>query len=381
RTGGRFIEDPDGIFPGLDSDLNGRPDINENNNQVPDYYEPFLLYRVNPDAYDYGEDVNHNGVLDERENDNKPDYPYDADRRGVHGFAQASPGRGATLTLGHHRTWAPSFGGRARSTYARLDYDRRLPFLVDVHAVERVRYVRDDIPDDVFALSRNPVYFEPDIVPLFPLTDAELRSPLGEAQLQRDPLLMRRSWTHTLYARTRLRRVWGLNVELSLKHDANFQRPTAVQAANRISDLAVVARADYTWSPWRSLAVRPQIKWMRQRRQDQKGSVVEIHESFLYPILRLEYPLSARTTAKLGAQGLPLWPSTYRNAATPGVDYDAEVYLAQLSNTSTYLGYQVNVNLGYEVRQRTFLDPDRGEQDIDYARIFLRVIAGLRPLF
>lgn len=381
RTGGRYIEDPDGVFPGLDADLNGRPDINENSNQVPDYYEPFLLYRVNPDAYDYGEDTNHNGVIDERENDYKPDYPYDADRRGVHGFAQCAPFKYSTLTLGHHYTWAPSYGGRARSTYARLEYDRRVPFLVHLYAVERLRRVKDDIPDDVFGLSRDPIYFEPDVVPLFPLTEEELRNPLGEAQLQKDPLLMRHSWTNTLYTRVRFLRVDRLNVELSLKYDDNFQRRTALQPSNQISDLAVVAKADYWWNPWRDLQVVPQVKWLRQRRQDDEDQVVEIREDFFYPILRLEYPLSARTSVKLGAQGFPFWQSTYRNDATPGVDFDSQVYLAQLSNTSTYLGYQVNVNLGYEKRKRTFLDETRGAQDIDYSRLFLRVIAGLRPLF
>ena len=380
-TGGRFIEDPDGVFPGLDADLNGRPDINENNNRVPDYYEPFLLYRVSPDAYDYGEDTNHNGVIDERENDFKPDYPYDADRRGFHGFAQFEPYRVATLTLGHHRTWAPSGGGRASSTYARLECDYRLPFLVDLHAVERLQRVEDDIADDVFGLSRDPVYFEQEVVPLFPLTEEELRNPLGAAQLQKDPLLMRNSWTNAIYTRARFLRVDGLNVELSLKYDQNFQKRTAAQEENLISDLAVVARADYTWNPWRNLLVKPQIKWLRQRRGDDEEKVAEIHERFLYPIVRLEYPISVRTSVKLGAQGFPFWQSSYRNETTPGVDFDAKVYLAQLSNTSTYLGYQINVNLGYERHKRTFLDEMRADQDVDYSRIFLRVIAGLRPLF
>jgi hypothetical protein len=63
------------------------------------------------------------------------------------------------------------------------------------------------------------------------------------------------------------------------------------------------------------------------------------------------------------------------------VDFDSQVYLALLSNTSTYVGYQINVNLGYEKRIRTFLDETRSDQDIDFSRLFLRVIVGLRPQF
>ena len=379
-TGGRFIQDPDGVFPGLDADLNGRPDINENNNLIPDYYEPFLLYRVNPDAYEWGEDFNNNGQIDERENDLKSDYPYDADRRGFHGFSRIFHGR-ATLTVGHHRSWAPFGGGRAEGTYAKAEYERRIPFLVDVYGVERLKRVRDDVADDVFGLGRDPIYFEPDIISIVPLTEEQLFNPLGEAELLKDPLTMRDSWVNTLYTRTRYIGTPNLNVELSVKYETNLQQSTTLLPENRISDLATVVKADYTWNPWSRLRVVPQFKWMRQRLQDDEQRILEIAEDYVYPILRLEYPLSSRTEIKLGAQGFPFLPATYRNEAAPGVDFDSRVYLALLSNTSTYVGYQINVNLGYEKRLRTFLDESRSDQDIDLSRLFLRVIVGLRPQF
>ena len=380
-TGGRFIEDPDGVFPGLDADLNGRPDINENFNRVPDYYEPFLLYKVNPDAYEYGDDMNNNGVIDEREDDRKPDYPYDVDRRGLHGFGQLGLRQGMTLTLGYHRTWAKFGGGRAETIYARYEFRRRLPFLVDLYAVERLRRVRDDIADDVFGLGRDAIYFEPDVIPQIGLTDEELRHPLGMARSLKDPLLMRASWVNTAYGRVQFIRVPNLNVEVILKYDNNFQQRTSIQPDNRIADLSVVAKADYEWRPWRQLRVIPQVKWLRQRLKDDEQRVTPIHERFFYPILRLEYPLSPRTTVKFGAQGFPFLKSTYRSEVSPGVDFDAVDYLALVSNTSAYVGYQVNVNLGYERRRRTFVDEQRSDQNIDYSRFFLRVIAGLRPLF
>jgi len=380
-TGGRFIEDPDGVFPGLDADLNGRPDINENANFIPDYFEPFLLYRVNPDAYDYGEDMNNNGVIDERENDEKPDYPYDADRRGVHGFAQMTPGRDLKLTIGYHRTSAPYGGGKARSMYGRLEYQHRIPFQVELYGVERLKAVHDDIPDAVYGLGRDPIYFEPEVVPVVRPTDEELRNPLGFPILQKDPLLMRDSRVSTTYLRAKLIRVPRLDVEVSVKYDRNAQQKTGYQSGNTIADLAMVLKSQYEWYPWGALAVRPQVKLMRQRLSDDRARVLEIDETYFYPILRLEYPVSDRTSVKAGAQGFPFLKSRYRNGVTEGVDFDSEVYLIQLSNTSTYVGYQVNVNLGYERQIRDFLESDREAQDIDYNRLFLRVIAGLRPLF
>ena len=378
---GRFLMDPDGIFPGLDSDLNGRPDINENANRVPDYHEPFLLYNVNPDAYEYGDDMNNNAVIDVREDDQKPDFPYDPDRRGVHLFVLFRPRKDMSVTLGRHETEAPSAGSRAEMIYGRYEYERRLPYLVDLYAVERLKRVRDDIRDDVFGVARNPIYFEPDVIPLNILTQEELLNPLGEAVLLRDPLLMRRSWVNTAYVRARFIRMPPLNVELSLKYELNFQQETTLQPDNTVSGLALVAKADYEWRPWKQLRVIPQLKWLRQRLEDDERRVLEIHERYFYPILRLEYPLSSRMTAKLGAQGFPFLKSTYRSEVIPGLDFDSEVYVVMVSNTSSYVGYQLNLNAGFERRKRSFLDDSLAAQDINYSRIFLRVIAGLKPLF
>jgi hypothetical protein len=379
QTGGRFIEDPDGVFPGLDADLNGRPDINENNNQIPDYYEPFLLYDVNPDAYDFGEDMNGNGVIDERENDAKADYPYDADRRGVHLFGTTQVGAidGLEISAGRHETWAPFQGGRAQSSYLRTEYRHRFPGLVDVQGVYKIKRIEDDIPDPVFGLGLNPIYYEPDVVPLVRQTDEEQRNPLGVQELQKDPLLFRDSWMNRVYFRGRVIRVPNLNIQGSARLDLNGQQ----LQDNTISNLAVVLQADYTWEPWRALRVIPQVKWLGQRLNDDTGTVFEVKEYYFYPILRVEYPVSERTIVKAGAQGFPFLKSRYRTSVVPEVDFDSRVYMVQVNNTSTYQGYQVNVNLGYERRLREFLEPNRIAQDQDYHRVFLRVIAGLRPLF
>ena len=302
-------------------------------------------------------------------------------RRGAHAFVQMGIIKGSTLTLGHNRSYAPSQGGEATSGYARFEYERRIPFWAEVYGVERLKRVRDDIADEVFGLGRNPIYLEPEPVPLFSPTDEELRNPLGLSVLQEDPLLMRDSWVNTLYVRAKLVRYERFNALLSVKRESNRQQATDLQPQNAIGDFAVVLKADYEWAPWRGLRVRPQVKWMRQKLSDDAGQIVSVDERYFFPILRLEYPISSQTSVKLGARGFPFLASRYRNEASPGVNFNDEVYLAQVSNTSIYLGYQVNVNLGYERRFREFIDAERSAQDIDYSRFFLRVIAGLRPLF
>jgi hypothetical protein len=192
---------------------------------------------------------------------------------------------------------------------------------------------------------------------------------------------MRRSWVNTAFLSAGYIRVPRLNVEVTLKYDNNFQQSTVFQPDNRISDLAMVIKADYDWRPWKQLRVIPQVKWLRQRLNDDEQQVLEIHERYFYPIVKLEYPLSTRTIVKLGAQGFPFLESTYRSEVSPGTDFDSEVYVAMVSNTSSYVGYQVNINAGFERQTRTFIDRSRSEQDIEYSRIFLRAIAGLRPAF
>ena len=84
----REDEDIDGVFPGQDDDNDGLPDTNRNFNDVPDYVEPFLMYYVESNDFFYGLDRNNNDDPDVREDDLDPDYPYDADQRGIHLFGQ-----------------------------------------------------------------------------------------------------------------------------------------------------------------------------------------------------------------------------------------------------------------------------------------------------
>ena len=94
------VRDTNGIFPGLDKNGNNRPDTNENDNFIPDYDEPFFLYYSDPDEYDYGWDLNNNGTLDEREDDTKPDYPYNLNTKGYHLFGSYGKDVGWKCFLG-----------------------------------------------------------------------------------------------------------------------------------------------------------------------------------------------------------------------------------------------------------------------------------------
>ena len=58
------------------------PDSDQNFNGIPDWTEPILFYDADPPDFIYGIDFNNNGVVDYRENDALPDYPYPRDPPG-----------------------------------------------------------------------------------------------------------------------------------------------------------------------------------------------------------------------------------------------------------------------------------------------------------
>ena len=107
------------------------------------------------------------------------------------------------FTAGYHQTQARSLGDEAKTAYMRLEYDRET-VLGKVRAVGRTKRVRDDIADRVFGLG-GAIYLEPEPIPLFSLTNEELRNPLGIAVLQDDPMLLRNSWLHTIYVKATLK--------------------------------------------------------------------------------------------------------------------------------------------------------------------------------
>ena len=115
------VRDRNGIFPGLDKNGNGRPDTNENDNLMPDYAEPFFLFYSDPDVYDYGDDYNNNGIIDEREDDDRPDYPYELDSKGYHVFGSYGEDMGVKTTLGYYKYENIHGGGETDSNTAKLN--------------------------------------------------------------------------------------------------------------------------------------------------------------------------------------------------------------------------------------------------------------------
>ena len=358
--------DNNGIFPGLDEDLDGQPDTNRNNNATPDYFEPFLLYYVDPDDFDYGTDLNNNGVIDVREDDLKPDYPYDLNRTGAHLFARSRPLEDLELTVGYYDMETIWGGMRSEVAYAVADYRKQLSGRSELRAANYAKRVKDDIPDDVFRYG--------DIASFDALNTWDVIRVFVE-----DELLMKDSFVNTSFVGFSFENVGRFSGEANVKYEVNAQLDPPDGGSNRIRLWTSVLRSDYQWRLG-PVAISPKYKFMMRKRSDGDGRVHPISELFSYPMVLSEYELTEWTSLKGGIQGFPGLPSLYRNLEDKDQDFDSKNYLFMLSNRFEHAGYDLALNAGYEITRRRMRDRRREFEDVDYELFFIRMVVGLEPV-
>ena len=330
--------DSDGVLLSRDEDGDGILDINRNSNFIPDFYEPFLMYSVEPDEYVYGLDRNHNDVPDHRENDRDVDYPYDADQRGYHLFGQADLSRHGSVEVGRYAIEGIEGGGHNRALYALLGYRREgVGKLRRLFFENYFRRVQDNIEDEL-QWGRPP--------DLLFYQDSYVNETYLEAEL--------RPWsTLNVVHKLRLRLNWQQGGELA---NGLFQR------RRRLDFWALVSRADYTWR-WGGLKVTPQFKLLFLRHEDRETDRVLRSEDQVIPILKLKYPLMSRTVLQAGTQGWGSLPYRVVNRALRRENFEQRTTFVTLTNRSRYFGYDLHTIVGvsrdlkdYESRLQRFRD-------------------------
>lgn len=382
------VRDMNGIFPGQDKNGDLRPDTNENDNLIPDYAEPFFLYNVDPDEYSFGDDLNQNHIIDNREDDDKPDYPYNKDTRGYHVFGSWGSEQGLRLTAGLVDYEQIAGGGNTEVKYGKLEYNKFIPFYANVNFATVIKKAKDTITDDVFRVSReytstlrdsttyayNLFYHSYGIIP----------------EKYYDPLDYRDSYVSSSYFETKLFRVPNLTIGLKVIYDINHQNATSYQKKNDIMDRSQVLRADYRYY-YRNLLIMPQVKFMNRKYTNNDKSDITLHEQYFYPILRAEYPLTFNTVLKFGMQGfpglkindktvIPAMNSTVRNLVNDQLDYDTRDYVFMVTNRSLYNGYDFSLNFGYQVNWQELKGTVRAPLSNSSQVLFIRLIVGMEPV-
>lgn len=380
RHFGDKSSDPDGVFPGKDDDHDGIPDTNRNQNELPDYEEAFLLFYVEPDEYVFGRDWDHNGVADEREDDVEPDYPYQLGQQGkhVHGRMHLRsawlPGV-FTFGLGRLDAEGISNGGRNDTDYGQLIWNARLPGVAQVRFETLLERVHDDVENPYFRLEE--ILGEPLGSGGFTFAGATAYN----RKLVRDPLEWRNSRVRQHYLQGEARPLPGLKVWGNIRYSINDQQGGVLiegrdLGKDQISLWTSVIKAEYVWQPSRSWLIFGQAKTLLLR-EDRLSVPTDLQDQRTFvPIIKGRYALTPRTELWLGAQGLPGLPLIVDDNADGFNSRDERVWVAQVTNNSPYLGYDVSMSLGLKRVDRDYKDPTRDLDDVQIVSVFMRVLLG-----
>ena len=355
-----------GVYPGLDEDNDNIPDDDRNANGIPDFEEPFLLYHSDPQEFVYGLDLNNNGVIDVRENDNKPDYPYDRDRRGRHYSVAAQPLPKLEVGAGHYRIRALADPGRTVSTYLRAAYSYTHLDRLEVELNHDSKRVKDTIPDSVYV-------FDP----------ARIVTPLEPPDP--DPLLQKNSWVHTSFAGVRWSRWAPLHLETNVKQVINRMfdlEHTRVSERDRRVTRTMVNKVDYRLE-WGRFTVMPMYKrlWRRVDLDSREGAAVREVQSA--PMLRVDYRVTDDMKVQMGQQGLRPGILGLDRVLAFHLDdqvrryrsYTSTDFMFMLTLKGSYLGNVLTTNSGIQLHSRKFDQVGAGE-DLRFTRFFVDVVAG-----
>ena len=365
--------DPSGVFPGQTED--GIPITNRNQNELPDYVEPFLQFYVEPNEYFYGRDWNHNGVADEREDDLEPDYPYQQDQRGTHLFGKIGLPWGFSFTAGRLRAKGIASGGLNESTYAILQFERKWASGTSIEIEHLVERVKDDI--------ENPYVSHQETLSQ-PRSDGPFHSP-GSRVYDRivinDPLEWRNSLDRKHYLAGEWRPLPNLQLSGNLRHAVNYQLEGTLadgtdQRKDELTLTSAVTKFEYAWQPHPRWQVIVQSKglWLRRRRD---SLPVDLQSEWtLFPILKAHCRLTPRTELRMGTQGLPGLPLRRKDLADGWNSMKESVRIIELSNRSSYFGYEISTNIGLKKTLRYYDLRSRSKDDLDITGGYMRVFLG-----
>ena len=346
---------PDGnVFPGWDENNDFTSDFNQNDtpgrpNLIPDYEEPFLRHDVDRPEFLFGIDMNNNNWIDRFEDDDKPDYPYDADRKGFNAFA------------GFHL--APEirvFGGRLdeemfsddrhnRSTYGLFTLDKDYADLGRLRVFNMLRRVKDTIPNDR--------------LPPTPYRSAPIQLPVQDFLPAPD------TWVNTAWVGFDYTAIPNFRVVNKLKYElfnqAEGKDALGATVANRDIDgvplesettfFGLINKLEYDLALGR-LKVLPRIKsellnqgGFREEEDDNKHWMRIETLMIQLPILRQSVITTGVELAQFDDRFVDEDQLIADMTAQETGDFTSVNFAFQLSNSSQYLGYLLTTQIGFRV--------------------------------
>ncbi len=381
----RVGTDLNGVFVNQDTDNDGAPDTNRNLNRLPDYEEPFLMFDVEPSSYVYGLDRNNNDEPDQREDDAEVDYPYEHDERGYHLFGQWQLTPHWSVAAGRYDIEEIAGNGGNRAIYGLLRYQRQGEGqLRRMFFESSMRRVADDIADEIMVFDddagpRDVRFGSRGIAYSRPVQQGFGLPVYMKVEFLPDQLFYRDSVVSDTYVEGRMMPWSSLELVQKLRGRFNWQqggqRHGIFQRQRRVDFWTSVSRVQYVWH-WRQLTVTSQYKLMLSRLIDQERNVRLRSELRSIPILRMEYPLLARTQLQVGIQGVGPLPYRRLDDTSQYNSFEQRTSFISLINRSRYFGYDLITTMGINANKiehdSAFLD----DRDFDLRTFFMRVLVG-----
>jgi len=376
----RYVGGAETEYPGLNIDFDRAPD----NQHIDTTWtgSPYITYYF--DSISFGDDFNHNGIIDERENDNAPDLPYDRDSSGQHFFLKVKPREYSMFSFGHYDIKQEYRDGRNLTDYLKLEHTDRYGSMFEYGIFHRTERVQDNYKSDK--------------------SYSQYWGPSGRF----NNLAYRDAWVNSSMVKTRLTLLPNFNIINNFKYDSIHRLgdleiegspvQQSLQAPRDIISSSTVHKADYTFR-LADFRVIPDIYWygfriMREKRikefklQPQFKFVNTYYTADLqyrnngghaysyYPVLRFDYRVAPKTLLRCAFQGFPGLLEKDRDSGDKLHDINRRRMFLGFETTTLYQGFNLLVTTGMRRDKQAWVKSyGRREQGFTEYFIQLRVEA------
>ncbi len=375
--------DSDGDTPGYDVDWDRQLDTAYTG-------QPYIQYYF--DDVVFGDDFNHNGTVDARENDSAIDLPYERNSKGQHFFLKLKPREKSLLTVGYYNVEQGTMDGRNMTDYLKLEHFIPLGRLGEIsiqHRSELIKY-------NYFRTYR------------YGVTGASYVLPVAKDDL----------WNTTLL-HTRLKPIENLNIinDVLSKIKKYYADPiysapntiqehtikqTPIKSNHQTIDFTFVNKADYTinitdrrlypdiyFHGYRLLKekrikefkIQPMVKYTHRyytAYNVRLGQYFIYSPSTLYPVIRMDYRVAPNTLFRCGFQGFPGFPERYRIRNVDKYyeyrlnEYDNRRMILAFENRTLYQGFNLYVIMGMSKDKKKWIYAS-GRQEEGNTQYFIKV--------
>lgn len=320
--------------------------------------EPYVEYYF--DKIEFGDDFNHNSIIDDRENDNQADLPYDRDSKGQHYFLKVNPLKYTRFTIGHYNIEQEVFDGRNLTDYFKMEHMQRFGKYLEIGLFNRSERVHDNYKSD------------------------EVYSQFGDpSSVKFNNMAYKNAWFTTSMIKTDFSPMNNFHLINNFKYDvvnrvgdytvdgsADQQR---IKVPADIVTSSSVHKADYSFT-LADFKVIPDIflfgnRIMREKRikefrfqpqykyesifytanyvnRDSYYRSMGGHYYRHYPVIRFDYRVAPKTLLRCAFQGVPGLLDKIRDTGDKLQDKDRRRFFVGFETTTLYQGFNLLVTSG-----------------------------------